>query len=190
MMRRHILTAILILAGACTCGAQKFSVHTNVLDWANFGTINGGCTMSVSQHVSLDLSARYNAWSFGDKEEGARYLKNRKRSAALGMRVWPWSTMSSWWFGLRAQGMEYDFGGILKDFNEAGWAYGGGLSAGYSYLLNPHWNLDVGFGLWGGRKIYQRYDCAWCGRSESGDRWMKGWFIAPDDFHVTFAYVF
>lgn len=187
-------------------GAQNFTASTNLLDWANLGTINGTASVALSQHFSLGAEARYNNWSFGSTEKGNAF-QNRSRSAALLLRWWPWTSYSSWYFGLRGQIEEYNRGGWIFDrrtpygrVTEEGYAYGAGIGAGYQYMIAKHLNLDLGLGIWAGRRVYTQYACPRCGRIiEAPDKdgvWYKvkhrpGFFVLPSpDVQVSLVYVF
>jgi hypothetical protein len=54
-------------------------------------------------------------------------------------------------------------------------------------MLSPHWNLELGVGMWGGRAWYRTYSCPVCGITvDSGAKW----FARPDDVMMSFVYVF
>ena len=46
----------------------RFTLSTNVLDWANFGTANLELGVGLSQHFSIHASGRYNPWEFTAKK--------------------------------------------------------------------------------------------------------------------------
>ncbi|MBR0255694.1 MAG: DUF3575 domain-containing protein [Bacteroidales bacterium] len=194
-MKRFLLPALcLLLAGPLQ--AQVFSLSTNVLDWANLGTINAQAGLAFSQHLSLHAGARYNNWNFGSAEKGTAF-QNRARSALLGLRYWPWNVYSSWWVSARAQVEEYNRGGLLKrPLTEEGLAAGVGLGVGYSRMLSRHWNLDLGLGGWFGKAWYTQYRCPRCGRVVSRDdgtpvRDATRWFVLPsNELQVSISYIF
>ncbi len=208
-MRKQLFTALcltFILFGHQAVSAQNVTISTNLLDWANVGTINGAASVALSQHVSLGAELRYNPWYYGSMDRGNAF-QNRVRGAAIQMRIWPWTSYSSWWGGLRVQAEEYNRGGWLFDrrtpygrVTEEGYAYGVGIGGGYQYMIAKHLNLDLGLGIWAGRRIYTQYACPRCGRIMEGpDRqgvWYKvkdirGWFVLPSpDVQVSLVYVF
>jgi len=194
-MKRFLLPALcLLLTGPLQ--AQIFSLSTNVLDWANLGTINAQAGLAFSQHLSLHAGARYNNWNFGSVEKGTAF-QNRARSASLGLRYWPWNVYSSWWVSARAQVEEYNRGGLLKrPLTEEGLAAGVGLGVGYSRMLDRHWNLDLGLGGWFGKTWYTQYRCPRCGRVVNRDdgtpvRDATRWFVWPsNELQVSISYIF
>ncbi len=176
--------------------AQVFSLSTNLLDWANLGTVNAQAGLSFSRHFSLHAGARYNNWNFGSAEKETAF-QNRARTASLGLRYWPWNVYSSWWVSARAQVEEYNRGGLLKrPLTEEGVAAGLGLGFGYSRMLARHWNLDLGLGGWFGKAWYTQYRCPRCGRVVSRDdgtpvRDATRWFALPsNELQISISYVF
>lgn len=197
-----LLIAILGLAFLCCIAsaparAQRFSVATNLVEWANLGTINAEAGVAVSQHISIHAAVRYNNWTFlkgnpedrfedplGDTE---RQFENRKQAYAVGLRYWPWHIYSGWWAYARGQYMEYNRGGLIRHKAEEGDAWGVGLGAGYTYMLHKNLNIEFGVGVWGGKKKYVEYRCTNCGQVlEKGQKM----FILPDDAFVSLIYIF
>lgn len=191
---------VFLCIGAATSSpalAQRVSVSTNLVEWANLGTANAEAGVAVSQHFSLHAGFRYNNWSFrkgqpddrlddisGDAE---RQFQNRKQAYNFGFRYWPWHVYSGWWLYLRGQWQEYNRGGVFRHTAEEGDAYGAGIGFGYTYMLGKHWNVEFGIGGWGGYKTYKVYRCTNCGSVvEQGG---KGFFL-PDDVFVSFSFVF
>lgn len=195
---KSLLAAVsLLLVSVISCGAQKVSFSTNAVEWANLGTVNAEAGVSAGRHVSFHAGFRYNPWTFRAGDPLERYddplgedeaqFQNRKQAYDLSVRWWPWYAYSGWWLSLKGQYMEYDRGGFITHPREAGDAFGGGFSFGYSYLLAKHLNLDFGLGLWGGYVKYGKYRCTNCGQKvEEGDRY----FVLPDDVKLSLVMVF
>ena len=61
-MRRIITAAAVIICSTVGARAQQWSVGTNAIDWLNFGTMNIEASAAVAQHISINVSARYNPW--------------------------------------------------------------------------------------------------------------------------------
>ena len=165
--------------------AQQWSASTNVIDYVNLGTFNAELTYGVARHWSLTAGAKYNPFSFtGASGQVARH---RQQQYAIGARWWPWHVNSGWWGAAKLQYQEYNMGGVFSNSTEEGDCYGGGLTAGYTHMLNKHLNLEFGLGLWGGYKVYTVYSCPECGiTEEQGTKF----FFAPNDIIVSVAYVF
>lgn len=160
--------------------SQTVSMSTNFLDWAELGTVNAGASYAVSRHWSVNASGMYNPFRLFD-------VQLKKRSASLGARYWPWHVYSGWWTALGGRWSEFSENWFDEEQTREGTRLGGGLSFGYSYMVTPHFNIDLGVGLWTGQEKYRKYECPVCGRIlESGEKI----FVRPDNFLVSFAYVF
>ena len=194
-MKLRIVTAISLVFLATQLSAQRFSLSTNLLDWANLGTANLQAGLSFSRHLTLHAGARYNNWNFGSVEKGTAF-QNRARTASLGLRYWPWNVYSSWWFSGKLALEEYNRGGFFKrTLTEEGVAAGLALGVGYSRMLAGHWTLDFGLGCWTGKAWYTQYACPRCGRIVTRDNVAvqdaTKWFIWPShDIQVTLTYIF
>ena len=182
-MKRLVLLATLLTVCA-VCSAQRFSVSTNAVDYANFGTLNVEGDMAVARRWTVLAGAKYNPFLF---RSGSEPLSARQRVVATGVRFWPWHVFSGWWFGGKVQYQEYNRGGIRSAVTDEGDRYGAGLSAGFSYMLHPHLNLTLGAGLWAGFDRYRTYSCPVCGLTEGeGEKT----FILPNDLMLSLSYVF
>ena len=164
-----LAASALFLLLSLGAGAQNMSVSTNIASYANFGTLNLEASCAVARHWSLTAGMRYNPFSFpGGADEGPRQCKQRTFSA--GARFWPWHIYSGWWAAAKAQYQEYNTGGFTSLETREGERKGAGLSMGYTYMLSPHFNVEVGAGLWGGTDSYTLYSCPTCGRiTDSGN---------------------
>lgn len=187
MIRREVVLLVVVLCGV-RAEAQKVSISTNILNWADLATINGEFSFAVARHVSLNAMGQYNNWSFGSVENGNPF-QDRVRGGATGIRYWTWNVFSGWWFGVNFRAEEYNRGGFFdRKATEEGFAFGGGLSAGYSLMLSKHWNIDFGVGAWGGGKKYKTYECPRCGNVVVEG---KTTFLMPSaDTQVSIVYIF
>ena len=185
-MRRLILTVGFMMATSFLASAQKLSVSTNLIDYACLGTLNTEVSYTVGQHWSLTAGLKYNPFTF-QKGDVDRQFQLRQQSCAIGMRYWPWHSLSGWWVGGKVRYQEYNWGGLFSRESEEGDKAGLGFSAGYTYMISRHLNVEFGLGIWGGRAWYRRYSCPVCGLTmESGCKW----FVLPDNLMISFAYVF
>jgi hypothetical protein len=184
MMKKAILIVAGLLVGVL-CQAQRFSLGTNVVDYAHYGTLNLEGMLSVGKQWTLGAGVKYNPFLYRALEEVP--LSARQRLFSLGTRFWPWHVYSGWWLGARGQWMEYNRGGIFSRSTEEGEAVGAGLSAGYTRMLHRNWNIEFGLGVWGGTTRYTTYACPTCGTVTDGG---KKAFILPDDLMVSLIYIF
>lgn len=195
-MKRILFCLLLIFP--CLCAfAQRYSVSTNFVEWANLGTVNADAGMAVSRHFSLHAGFRYNNWLYrkGDPDarledpsgDTERQFQNKKQAYNVTLRWWPWHIYSGWWGYVRAQYMEYNRGGLFRHIADEGDAVGGGIGFGYTYMIHKNWNVEFGAGVWAGYTKYTEYRCTNCGAiSDSGEKA----FILPDDVFVSLIYIF
>ena len=182
-MKNFITAAAGLLLYVCV-GAQNFSISTNVLDYVDFGTMNMEASFGVARRWTVSAGFKYNPFSWG---EGIHEKTDRQRTVEAGARFWPWHIYSGWWMSGKLRYQEYNQGGIFSPQAAEGDRYGGSLSAGYTYMLNPHLNLDFGLGLWGGWDKYVVYECVRCGRTVGGG---EKFFVLPSDILLTISYIF
>ena len=192
MIKRFVTIICLLLAVASSVDAQErrtktVALSTDIVDWANFGTINLEAGVGFSRHMSVTAGAKYNPWSFKTQKVGLQ-LYNKQTTAYAGMRYWPWYVFSGWWVGVQAQYTQYAETGIWRHALDTGAAVGGGLSLGYTLMLNEKLNLEFGAGAWAGRRYeHTLYCCPECmDVRESG----PSNFIALNDVSVALMYVF
>lgn len=167
-----------------SAAGQNWSVGVNVLDCAELGTMNVEASMGVARRWTVGAGAKYNPFTW---EVDGRPVADRQRSFEAGARWWPWHIYSGWWMAGKVRYQEYNVGGISSPASTEGDRYGGGLSAGYSYMLNPHLNLDLGLGLWSGVDRYTVYECVRCGRTVGGG---ERFFVLPSDIMLSVSYIF
>lgn len=184
-MKRICVALVLCFTASVAASAQKWSASTNLIGWANLGTVNAEVSYAPAQHWTLNVGAKYNPFTYHQKS--GRQYQQRQQTYAIGTRWWPWHAMSGWWVAAKLQYSQYNVGGILSRRTEEGDAAGLGFSAGYTYMLHPHVNIEFGLGAWTGYKWYKVYSCPQCGITLS-----KGHkaFILPNELSVAISYVF
>ena len=190
------ILAAMFLTGAWA-NAQNVTISTNLLDWANFGTINGDATISLTRRWSIGVNAEYNPWTF-KFNGGEKWIYNRHRTFGAYGEFWPWYVNAGWALQFGAQYKEYAEGGfsfIKRDYGERfgriplveeGQAVGGGASVKYSLLLARNWSMEFSAGAWAGWKWYTRYRCPNCGRKLEES---EGFFVAPYNVAVKIVFV-
>ena len=185
-MKKIILFLSLLFSGALAISAQNAAVSTNVLDYANLGTLNMEGLLALSRHWSVVAGFRYNPFTY-DGGSGGEWLQNKQQTYMLGARYWPWHIFSGWWMCGKVQYQEYNSGGIVSPETSEGDRIGAGLTGGYTHMLGKHINLEVGVGFWSGSDKYVNYACPRCGRTlEAGNRA----FVLVNDLLLSLSYVF
>lgn len=186
-MRDMTYKLIAVTAGLflCVCaGAQNFSLGVNMFDCADLGTMNLEASCGIARHWTVSAGVKYNPFTW---EMDERPVADRQRTLEAGARYWPWHIYSGWWMSGKLKYQEYNTGGLVSPSSTEGDRYGGGLSAGYTFMLGTHLNLDLGLGLWSGLDKYVVYECVRCGRMIDGG---KKFFILPNDILLSISYIF
>lgn len=176
-----------MICSAAIASAQHVAISTNVLDWAWFGTANAKVDVTVSRHFSIDAFAKYNPWEFKAKEpDYDMYAK--QLSAAIGVSYWPWVVFSDFHCSLFVQYYQSSGTGIFKPALDITQEIGGVISAGYSWMVAKHLNVDVSVGAFLGTYLsHQAYCCP--EHLEPIDPGSK-FAIRPEDIRISLAYVF
>lgn len=186
-MTKKTILIIIAITVSIAANAQRISVGTNLLQWANLGTINAEFSYAPARHITITASARFNNWQFDTKQEHL-ILQNKQKTASLGFRYWPWYVYSGWWFGIKGQYKDFATSGIWRPALNTGSSVGAGISAGYTFLLHERLNLDFGIGAWGGRMLkHTLYECPVClDIRETGPKWFAG----IDEISISIIYIF
>ena len=189
-MRRLLLIGLLGLILPLTSSGQIWTVQTNVLDWAALGTVNAEVGVSLSQHFSLMAGGRLNPWEFKDSKHDI-LVYNQQKTVYLGVRYWPWYVNSGLWFSAKAQYTpSFAVSGLWsKALTEGKNGFGGVLSAGYTFMLSKHFNLEAGIGAWAG--VFQDYSAY---NSQANKNYVREegrkTCILPDQVSLSLVYVF
>lgn len=185
-IKKLVVVFLLLAVSSTVARAQRFSVGTNLVQWANYVTYNAELGYSLNRHISVVGGARFND---AQKDFPDRHViqQNKQKTAYLGARYWPWYMNSGLWFGAKGQYQEFAQSGLWRSALDQGRAAGVGLSAGFTLMLTKHLNVEFGAGLWGGCLLeYTLYDCPIClNVRDRGSRM----FIAPDDVSVSLVIV-
>ena len=182
MKRAFMLLAVMALC--IPAMAQKISLSTNLLSYANLGTMNAEVSFAIARRWTIAGSAKYNPFTFGKDEKEFRV---RQRAVFTGVEFWPWHVYSGWWMQVMAGCQEYNYGGFGSRSTVEGYRLGMVLAAGYSYMISSHLNVEFGLGGWGGLDRFTRYSCQVCGLTEDSG---KKFFLLPSDAILSFCYVF
>lgn len=185
---RCMATALVLMCISHAAQAHRWGVSTNVLSWANLGTINAEGAVSMSQHFTLNAGCAVNPWKSNTPTNVE--LMNRQYGGYIGAKYWPWHVYSEWWIGAKIQYKNFEQVGLLSSNFTKGQALGAGISAGYSFMISSHFNFDIGLGIWGGQLIeYKKYK----GKTDVGTKLLedgpKG-FIFLDNVIASFVYIF
>ncbi len=185
-MRAVFFSLLLFTLYSNSMYSQRVSISSNLLNYINYGTLNAEVGIGVSQHFSLYIQGKYNPFEFKNSGK-AEQINNKQIAISVGGRYWPWHYNSGWFFLGQMGFVQYNRGGITSEATYEGDAYGVTLGAGYSLMLNRHFNIDFGAGLMGGFADYIKYACPSCGKViDKGEKL----FIAPNNILVQLSYLF
>lgn len=196
MNRLAKLALLILLAVSSTevCVAQKFAAKTNLLDDALLN-VNIGGEVTIAPKWSIDVPVSLNFWTIHNKHVWKHW------AIQPGARYWFCEPYTGHFVGVHAHGIQYNIGNIdipvkmfgsdlhkLRDSRYQGWGVGAGVSYGYSWLLNKHWNIEAEIGvgyLW---TRYDRYECLGCGRKVESNRTHN--YFGPTKAAINLVYVF
>lgn len=125
--------------------AQEISVKTNVPYWFT-ATPNVGFEYVLGENLSLEFTAGFNPFKFGDTKQMKHWVIWPE------LRYWLYQPDSGHFFGLHGVAGQYNIGGLdlpwdrfagLKTRRYQGSAIGVGLSYGYRWVLNDRWGIEI-----------------------------------------------
>ena len=191
MIRNILISALLVFAMALPASAQNVAVKTNALYWATT-TPNIGVEVSVAKQHSLQIFYGLNPW----KQSGGDQTSLRHWLLMPEYRYWFCESFNGWFVGAHLMGGQFNMGGVdlpfglfpsLENRRYEGWYAGGGVMAGYQWVLSRHWNIEASLGV---GYDYIKYDKFRCG--ECGERLKSGHtnYIGPTKLALSVMYVF
>lgn len=183
---------ILLLAVAFGLKAQNVNIKTNLLPDAALSP-NVGVEVGLKPHWSIDLSGEVNMWTVDGHKWKHWFVQPEAR-------YWFCDYFAKHFVGLHLMGGQYNFGNIhnnikflgsdfskLTDYRYQGWAVGGGIAYGYSFLLGRHWNLELEIGIGYLYTWFDEYECKDCGRKTGSSHHN---YFGPTKAAVNLVYVF
>ena len=100
--------AALLLTFSLPSWGQRWSVATNLLDYADFITLNLEVGASVHQHWTVSVKGRYNPFTFPTRLNGAGRIQNRTGSVSAGFKYWSFFVYSGFYYGGKVQWSRYN----------------------------------------------------------------------------------
>jgi len=185
-MKRIIVILLSLLSLTCA-RSQTLSVSANLADCLNLGTMNIGASYGFAMHWSVQTVLKYNPFEWNVPGAAEDVMQAKQRMGGAGVRYWPWHIYSGWWLENRIQWQEFSTSAYSPSYAEEGNRVGDAISAGYTYMLSRHFNLELGFGVWMGYGTVTRYACPRCGRVLSSN---ADYFVRPSEAVLSVSYVF
>lgn len=196
-----LLFVMFFLTSSMNSTAQEVALKTNLLYDATT-TPNIGMELGVGKKSTVQLFYGLNPWTFNSGSVNERKAKHWLLMPEY--RYWTCAKMSGWFFGVHAMGGQFNAGNVdipvpgtffsgdnlrdmVKDSRVEGSFVGGGLTAGYQWILSRHWNLEAEVGVGYDHIWYDQYPCAECGTkiSEGSTN-----YVGVTKIGLTLMYVF
>lgn len=194
MFKRVVLLFFILSVTVMVLTAQTTAVKTNILSDA-FLNVNAGVETGVAPKWTLGVTGEFNGWSLS---HGRRWKHWAVQPEA---RYWLCDRFSGHFFGVHAHGGQFNIGGFdgrlnflgtdarkLKDTRYQGWFVGAGVTYGYAWILNRHWNMEAEIGAGYSYTRYDRFRCVGCGKKiESGK---THHYVGPTKVGINLVYLF
>lgn len=187
-MKLRKISLILGLLFCAGVSAQQVGVKTN-LAYDGMLAPNLGVELSLSRHLSADLSGGYLPYRDGFKRWKLWFVQPE-------IRYWTSRPFSGHFVGVHALGGEYNTGGLSypgklyslsKDIRYQGWVAGAGVGYGYHWAVSRHWGMEAEIGAGYLYTRFTRYRCQTCGESLGKD---SKHFFTPTKVALSIVYKF
>ncbi len=170
MKRIFFLLSLILTVVFQAANAQKVAIKTNLLADA-FLNPNLGLEIGLAPKWTLDVSGQFNGWKLSHDRQWKHWAVQPEA------RYWLCDRFSGHFFGAHLHGGQYNIGGFngginflgtdtrkIKDTRYQGWFAGAGVSYGYAWILNLHWNLEAELGIGYSYTRYDQFRCSGCGK--------------------------
>lgn len=167
----------------------QVSLKTNLLYWATT-TPNIGIEAAVAPKHTVQLFYGLNPWKFSGEKKIRHWVLQPE------YRYWFCERFNGWFLGAHLMGGEFNAGEVklplgifpaLQRNRYEGWFAGGGITAGYQWMLSRHWNIEASLGVGYNYIQYDRFGCGYCGELlESGHTH----YVGPTKAAISILYLF
>ena len=192
-MKKIYLLMVALLLPTCAL-SQQFALKTNVLSDA-FLNINIGGEIMLAPKWSLEAEGQFNGWTLSHPRRWKHWAIQPE------VRYWLCDAYSGHFFGAHVHGGQYNMGGFdgwyhlfgtdagkLSESRYQGWFAGLGVSYGYAWILNRHWNLEAEIGLGYSYTKYDKFACKGCGKKTETDKVHH--YAGPTRLAFNIVYIF
>ena len=160
--------------------SQSLAIKTNLItDALLIPTL--GAEYALGDHSSISLTGTYMPFTVGEK-------KYKNWSVQPEYRYWVYEPYDGWFFGVNAIAGGFNINNVhvggLYGKQRQGKMFGGGLTAGYHFILSKHWNLELALGA---DALYCHYERFLNGNSEGMH---NSFTVLPIGTAVSIVYVF
>lgn len=191
MRQRLIAFALFMLLLTTASVAQTVGIKSNLLYWGS-ATPNLGLEVKVDPHWTVEVSGGWNPFTI-NKETGLKWWHWAVIPEA---RYYLCDAFNGHFFGLHGtvgffnvNKLDIPIGRLkgMKDYRYQGWAYGGGVTYGYEFVLSKHWNFEASLSAGYIFLDYKKYQCEHCGKFVSHD---KKHYVGPTKATLSLIYLF
>lgn len=189
MKKKMAIPVLFMLLGCMALKAQNVALKTNLL-YAATGTPNLGAEISVGHKHTAQLFYGLNPWKSASGHSLRHWVLQPE------YRYWFCESFSGWFVGVHLMGGQFNasrvdmpFGILngLKANRYEGWFAGGGLTAGYQWMLSRHWNVETSVGVGYNYIQYKKYGCERCGEKKKDSHTH---YVGPTKAALSMIYVF
>lgn len=161
-----------ISTGIC---AQRTAIKTNLLQWGT-ASPNFGAEFTLDKHWSLNIEAAFNP--FQTSRWSARFV-----TLSPEIRFWTGRSLSRHFIGIAGGIGKYDL--LYRETRRNGNALTAGVTYGYNFVLNEHWNLELTAGAGVVRYSQFRYET----NTRRPEQPETGYTAVPIKLGVSFVYL-
>lgn len=171
-----------------TTFAQDFGLKVNALSYAATN-LNIGAELKTGESQTVQLFGTLNPWTYNAQK------RMRFFNVMPEYRWWSCRAFGGWFFGVHGLGGIYNVRNIDLPFKTLpdtkrgrhyeGWYIGGGVTAGYQWLLSKHWNLEAEVGVGYAYSPYKLY-----GRCQKILNRDHRNYVGPTKVGINFEYFF
>lgn len=196
MKYRSLLIALAFIAAgiAHVVPAQTVAIKTNLLA-DGFLNPNLGAEVGLAPKWTLELEGEFNGWTLSHDRRWKHWAVQPEA------RYWLCDRFSGHFFGAHVHGGQYNMGGVgpdfkflgtdfgkLRDSRFQGWFVGGGVSYGYAWILNRHFNLEAEIGVGYSYTRFDQFRCEGCGKKIATDK--PHHYVGPTRLAINIVYLF
>ncbi|MDO4172642.1 MAG: DUF3575 domain-containing protein [Prevotellaceae bacterium] len=189
-----LLLSLGMMFGTLESYSQTVAVKSNLLD-AAIRDVNAGVEVGIAPKWTLDVPVSLNGWELS---HGRRW---KHWYVQPGVRYWFCDRFAGHFVGGHLHGGQFNIGGFdgkinllgtdfrkLKDTRFQGWFIGGGVSYGYAWLLDRHWNVEGEIGVGYSYTYYDQYRCVGCGKKIKSGKSHN--YVGPTKAAINVVYLF
>lgn len=181
---------VALTAMASTVAEAQIAIKNNLIYDVN-RTPNLGVEIGLSPKTTAQVFYGINPWKYSDDKQMRHWVVMPE------YRWWTCSRFNGHFFGIHAMGGEFNvqnmkdtFGLIKEDIEHRryeGWFIGGGITYGYQWILNKHWNIEASVGFGYDYIQYKEYECGECGAFTTKDH---SNYVGPTKLALSMLYLF